>query len=143
MDEMVRNVETARQHWNRGNLAGYLELYDPAIKLHGYSPEPLDKAAVKTFYETIWSSLGAEGKPNPQLEFHEILCNGGLYCCRFTMSGIHRGPFLGIAATGRPYALPGITIMRFGGDKRTVVERFSCADMLGLLVQVGAIATPG
>jgi len=56
------------------------------------------------------------------------------------MSGIHRGPFLGVPATGRPYSLGGITMMRFAGDR--VIERWSSADMLGLLVQVGAIPAP-
>jgi len=33
--------------------------------------------------------------------------------------------------------LPGITILHFRGDR--VIERFSQADMLGLLVQLGAV----
>jgi hypothetical protein len=35
--------------------------------------------------------------------------------------------------------LPGITILHFRGDR--VIERFSQADMLGLLVQMGAGAS--
>jgi predicted ester cyclase len=46
-----------------------------------------------------------------------------------------------LPATGKPYVLAGITIMRFAGD--TVVERWSSADMLGVLVQIGAIPPPG
>jgi hypothetical protein len=37
-------------------------------------------------------------------------------------------------------ALPGITILRF--EAARVVERFSQADMPGLMVQMGAIAAP-
>ena len=123
--------------------AGYLSLYDASIKLHGYAPEPFDKAAVTGFYQMIWSSLAAAGKPNPQLDFHEVLTNGELYSCRFTMTGTHCGDFVGVPATSRDYVLPGITIMRFGADRTTVVERWSNADMLGLLVQFGAVASPG
>jgi hypothetical protein len=48
---------------------------------------------------------------------------------------------MGVPATGRDIALPGITILRFEGDR--TVERFSQADMLGLLVQIGAVPRAG
>ena len=38
-------------------------------------------------------------------------------------------------------ALPGITILQFQDGK--CVERWSNADMLGLLIQVGAVPPPG
>ena len=142
MQTLTHRVEEARRSWNAGDLAGYLSLYDRAIRIHGFAPDPFDKAAVTSFYETIWASLGDEGRPNPQLDFFETLENGDLYSCRFMMSGIHRGPFLGVPATGKSYALNGITILRFGPGHRTVVERFSSADMLGLLVQIGALPPP-
>ena len=103
-------------------------------------PEPLTKLAVTGFYQMIWAALPAAGSPNPSLEFHEILIDGDLYSCRFTMSGVHKGAFMGVPATGKPYALPGITIMRFASGR--VVERWSCADMLGLMVQIGAVPPP-
>lgn len=43
-------------------------------------------------------------------------------------------------ASGTAIALPGLTILHFRGDR--VVERFSQADMLGLLIQVGAVPAP-
>ena len=55
------------------------------------------------------------------------------------MTGTHVGDLMGVPA-GTPIALPGITTMRFGGDR--VLERWSQADMLGLLVQVGALPAP-
>jgi predicted ester cyclase len=58
----------------------------------------------------------------------------------FTMSGRHVGDFMGVPATGTEIQLPGITVLHFDGDR--VVERFSQADMLGVLVQVGAAPAP-
>lgn len=134
-------VERARQAWNQGDLSAYLTLYGDSIRLHGYAPVPFDKAQAADFYQSIWAAFAAEGKPNPDLVFHEVMEDGALYCCRFTMSGIHGGEFMGIAATGRPYRLEGITIMRFAGDH--VAERWSTADFLGLLMQIGAFPPPG
>ncbi|MGD9531705.1 MAG: ester cyclase, partial [Pseudonocardia sp.] len=50
------------------------------------------------------------------------------------------GPFLGVAGTGTEIALPGITILHFRDGR--CVERWSHADMLGVLVQVGAVPPP-
>jgi predicted ester cyclase len=136
MNAIASRVEEARQRWNEGDLPGYLRLYDETIKLHGFAPEPMSKTDVSGFYQQIWSSFGDP----PPLEFHEVMTDGDLYCCRFTMTGLHRGSFMGIATTGRPIVLPGITMMRFAGDR--VVERWSSADFLGLMIQLGGVAPP-
>ena len=128
-------LTAAHASWNAGDLDGYLELYDDRIRLHGYSPEPMGKAEVRRFYEATFAAFDS-----PQLDFHEVLWDGAACTIRFTMTGRHVGEFMGVPATGNDIALPGITILRFAGDR--VVERFSQADMLGLLVQLGAIAAP-
>ncbi len=136
----AERAEEARCRWNDGDLDGYLSLYDDAIRLHGYAPEALDKPSVTGFYQMIWNALAAPDRPNPQLDFHETLTDDRLYCCRFTMSGVQGGDFMGTPASGKPYALAGITIMRFDNDR--VVERWSSADFLGMMVQLGAIPPP-
>ena len=98
------------------------------------------KPEVRAFYEQVCASLAEPGHSNPILEFHEIMTSGYLYCCRFTMRGVHRGQFLGVPATGRPYSIGGITMMRLSGGR--VIERWSSADMLRLRAQVGAIPAP-
>lgn len=56
------------------------------------------------------------------------------------MTGRHVAEFMGVSATGTEIAMPVITILHF--DSQRVVERFSQADMLGLLVQIGALPAP-
>ena len=129
-------LTAAHERWNAGDLDGYLRLYDDRIRLHGYSPEPLDKAQVRAFYEDIQAAFGSP----PPLEFHEVLWDGDTATIRFTMGGTHVGEFMGVPPTGTEIALPGITILRFEGDQ--VIERWSQADMLGLLVQLGAVPAP-
>ena len=69
-----------------------------------------------------------------------MLWDGAACTIRFTMTGRHVGEFMGVSATGNDIALPGITILHFEGER--VVERFSQADMLGLMVQLGAVPAP-
>jgi predicted ester cyclase len=128
-------LAAAQESWNAGDLDGYLSLYDDRIRLHGYAPVPTNKAEVRAFDEAIFRAF-----ERPRLEFHETLWDGNACTLRFTMGGRHVGSFIGVPATGTEIALPGITILHFDGDK--VVERFSQADMLGLLVQLGAVPAP-
>lgn len=134
MPTSQENLSGAYERWNAGDLDGYLSLYDDRIRLHGYAPEPMSKTEVRGFYEGIFSAF------EPKLEFHETLWEGDACSIRFTMTGRHVGDFMGVPATGTPIALPGITILHFEDGR--VVERFSQADMLGLLVQIGAMPAP-
>jgi predicted ester cyclase len=133
--ENEANLQRAFESWNSGSLDGYLELYDDAIKLHGYTPEPMDKTAVRALYENTFEAFD-----KPKLAFHEVFSNGDRLCIRFTMTGTHRGEFMGIAPTERDVAVDGITILHFRDGK--CVERWSSADMLGWLVQLGAVEPP-
>jgi predicted ester cyclase len=128
-------LSAAKDSWNAGNLEAYLELYDERILLHGYSPEPMGKDEVRGFYEQMFAAFGP-----PKLEFHEVLWSGDAATIRFTMSGRHVGEYMGVPARGREIAVDGITILRFTGDR--VTERWSSADMLGLLIQIGAMPAP-
>jgi predicted ester cyclase len=125
----------ALDRWNAGDLDGYFALYDPSVLLHGYTPQPLDYGGARGFYDAIWASF-----PSSVLEFHDVLETGDRITIRFTMTGRHDGGFMGVPPTGRTVTLPGITILRFDGER--CAERWSCADMLGLLVQLGAIPAP-
>ena len=121
--------------WNAGDLDRYLELYDDAIRLHGYSPEPMGKDEVRGFYENVLAAFDG-----PRLDVHEELWDGDACTLRFTMTGTHVGEFMGVPGTQTEIALPGITILHFRNGR--CVERHSRADMLGLLVQIGAVPAP-
>lgn len=126
----------AIEAWNRGDLDGYLELYDPRIRLHGYSPEPMDKGSVKGFYQMIHAAF-----PGSTLTIDEEISDGDRMALRATQTGVHRGEFMGFPATGKPFTMSVHTVLHFRDGR--VVERWSTADMLGLLVQIGAVPPPG
>lgn len=128
-------VERALERWNAGDLGGYLTLYAPTVLLHGYTPEPMNFDSTRAFYESFCAAF-----PTSRLEFHDVLETDERVVIRFTVQGRHDGDFMGVSPTGREIALPGITILRFDGP--TCVERWSSADMLGLLVQLGAVPVP-
>ena len=56
---------------------------------------------------------------------------------RVSFTGTRRGPFLGIAATGRRVRGEGTVIMRIAGGK--TAEEWEMSNLLGLLQQLGAV----
>jgi steroid delta-isomerase-like uncharacterized protein len=88
------------------------------------------------FYETLWSAF-----PDAQATVEDMIGEGETVAFRATVRGTHQGPFLGVPATGTQVAFAVQNIYRLRDGK--VVERWSNADLLGLMVQVGAIPAPG
>jgi steroid delta-isomerase-like uncharacterized protein len=125
----------AIDRWNAGDLDGYLDIYDDTVRLHGFTPQPLDKPAARAFYEAIFAAF-----PENQLDIHEVFGDGDRLTCRFTLSGEHGGTFMGVPATGIRIALTGITILHFRDGR--CIERWTTSDMLGVLVQIGAVPPP-
>lgn len=136
MDPMKEALLRAQQAWNRGDLDSYLELYHPEIRLHGYGPTPMGKAEVRSFYAAFFESF-----PGVRLEFDEMITEGATLMLRFHCDVEHKGTFMGVAPTGKRARIDGHTSMRFDGGQ--VRERWSTADFLTLLVQLGALPPPG
>ncbi len=122
--------------WNEGDLDGYLELYSPSIKLYGYSDAPMNKDEASAMYRGIW-----DGVSDIHLLVQDVVEDETSICARCTMTGKHAGVLFGVPATGKPIVQSVITILRFEGAE--CVERWSVADTLAVLVQIGAVTLPG
>ncbi|GEL23100.1 hypothetical protein PSU4_20540 [Pseudonocardia sulfidoxydans NBRC 16205] len=126
---------TAIDRWNAGDLEGYLRIYDADVLVHGFGPEPLDKAGVRAFYEALTAAF-----PGSRIELHDTFGSGDRIVSRFTLSGTHDGEFMGVPATGNPIAMNGITILRMRDG--VCLERWTSTDLLSVLVQIGAMPAP-
>jgi steroid delta-isomerase-like uncharacterized protein len=133
--ENAAAVGRARQQWNAGNLDSYLELYDPDIVFHGLQGVEPGIDSVRGFYQAFWAAF-----PGCQLDFEDTIAEGDRVAIRFAVRGTHGGDFQGIPATGKSVVIPGMTMLRFQDGK--CVERWTQADFLGLLQQLGAIPAP-
>jgi predicted ester cyclase len=139
-------IRKAVDFWNNGDLEGYLRLYDERIKLHASaswhssSGPVLDKAGVRATYEATWATMAADGSSGPHLDIIEVVASGQRLAHRFVMSGVHKGLYMGIAATGKPYQTTGMTFLHFDGEK--CIERWTNFDTFGMLTQLGATIPP-
>lgn len=123
--------DTAIAAWNDGDLDRYLDLYDEEIELHGYSPEPMDKAAVRDFYRGIWTAL-----ERPQLDIQRIVEEDDTLAVQAVMSGRHVGELAGVPGTGITVHQPVMTFLRFTHGRCT--QRWSIADFPAVMAQIGA-----
>lgn len=112
---------------------GYFHLYREDTVLHGYAGVEPGLASIKLFYQNaIWAAF-----PDARVHVEDMIEEGDKLACRFIMTGTHQGTFMGVAATGKAISMPGITILRF--EKERCVERWSSADFVGVLAQIGAL----
>lgn len=81
---------------------------------------------------TAFSSLDAE---------YEVIGNAdGVLTVEYVVTGIHDGPFLGIAPTGNDITIRGIDVITVDQDRITAIK--TVFDLFGLLTDIGAISPP-
>jgi steroid delta-isomerase-like uncharacterized protein len=110
----------------------YFDLYAAHAILHGYSGVEPGIESIKSFYAAFWSAF-----PDASVTIDNLMGEGNQVACRFAITGTHTGGYLGIPATGRRVSFTGITILRFVDGR--CVERWSQADSVGLLQQLGVV----
>ena len=122
----------ALERANAGDLAGYLDLYSDDVVFGGVTPEPMGKAGVRAFHEQF-----LEAFPGARLEIADLVAEDDKLAARLVFSLHHAGEFMGVPASDNDavFVITTILTMRDG----VCVERWSTADMYGLMVQLGAM----
>ena len=108
----------------------YFDLYSEDVVLHGYDGVEPGLDSVRQYYAGFWSAF-----PDACVTAEDIIEKDDKVIIRFLVTGTHRGPILGLNATGKAIRLQGMTILRFKDQK--CVERWSVTDSLSLLAQLG------
>jgi predicted ester cyclase len=79
--------------------------------------------------------------PDTHMTIEDLIVEGDKVVGRYTMTGTHKGAYMGIPPTNKKLTMSVIEIDRFVGGK--CVESWLKADTLGMMQQLGAIPTPG
>ena len=120
--------------WNKGNLSIVDEFFTPNYEHHdpstpdfGRGPESEKKRA--TLYRNAF--------PDVRLTIEDIIAEGETVIARWSCRGTHKGDLSGIAPTGKPFTISGVSIARFANGK--MVEAWVNWDALGLMQQLGVV----
>ncbi len=133
MSDAMRS--TARRFFqevlNEGRVDVIPELLAEDFVEHENMPgAPEGREAVVWFVTTFRS-----GVPDLRAELDDLIVEGDKLVTRSTWSGTQDGELFGMPATGKPFTMDVIDIVRFEGDR--VVEHWGVSDVVGMMQQVG------
>jgi SnoaL-like polyketide cyclase len=136
MSDTNRNVvrRLFDEVWAKGNLQVADQLFastythhDPSTPDFGRGPESEKLRA--TLYRTAFADF--------RLTIEDLTAEGEIVTARWSCRGTHKGDLNGIAPTGKPFTISGISIARFISGK--MVEGWVNWDALGLMQQLGVV----
>jgi steroid delta-isomerase-like uncharacterized protein len=124
------------EFWNEGKLDVVAEVFAADYIDHNPAPgQTPDREGFRQLTAAMRAAL-----PDIHSTIEDLVAEGDVVAWRWSARGTHRGPLLGLPATGKPVTLTGITIDRIASGR--IVERWHQEDNLGLLQQLGAIPAP-
>ena len=141
MTREERNIAVVRQFIdgaiNGRDLAVVDETWADDMTWHGGS---LGTYESKTAFLEFAKANAGGAWQDMHLEIHDTIASGDQVVLRFTNSGTNAGPFMGNPATGKHAEWLGIGIYTVRDGR--IAEGWFAEDILGLLLQLDAIALP-
>jgi predicted ester cyclase len=135
-DDDIRALATnAIARFNeREDRDAFFDAYDPDVALHGYGyPGDLQGLdGLRRFHEALWRAF-----PDVRLTVEDLVVEGDRAALRYRLQGTHRGHYLGVAPTGLPFDVEGLTLLRLKDGR--VAEEWHSPTELAILRQLGAV----
>jgi steroid delta-isomerase-like uncharacterized protein len=121
---------------NKGDIAGFGDLVANDFVEHqgaGGPGFPSTKEGTLEFFRALLAAF-----PDWHMTVEDLIAGGDKTVARVTVTGTHKGEFMGMPPTGTRAEVQLIDIMRF--DRAGLVsEHWGVADMLSLMQQLGAV----
>jgi steroid delta-isomerase-like uncharacterized protein len=118
--------------WNQGRTRAIDELLAPDCVAHGLGEEgqPLrGPEHFRRFYDQFRSAF-----PDVRILVQEVLAEGDWTAVRFAAQATHTGRGIGVAPTGRPINVTGMSMMRWANGQ--IAEAYNEFDAAALLRQI-------
>jgi predicted ester cyclase len=120
--------------YNKGNLAVLDQVIAPGFVEHQAGIVPPSLEGLKSSIMHLRSAF-----PDLNVTVDDILTNGDKTWARLTARGTQKGPFAGLAPTGKPFAITVFDECRFQNGR--IVEHWGVADQMALMMQIRAGTT--
>lgn len=119
-----------------GNLALVDELFADDFALHFPGYPTMDREGFKGLITAFRT-----GFPDLTVSLEDQVVEGNKVTNRVVIRGTHQGDFNGVPASGKTIEVPAINTMRI--ENGQIHEIWGLPDVLGLMMQIGAIPMPG
>ena len=126
-------VQELFQELNNHDLATIMALCSECV-YHLPLVGELKGEALRQFFASVLKAF-----PDLQRTVEDQFTDDIHVTTRLTYTGTHKGPFMGIAPTGKRVTISGISIHRIADGR--IVEEWQEWDSLGLMQQLGVIPT--
>jgi steroid delta-isomerase-like uncharacterized protein len=120
--------------WNKRKLEVLNELVSPSHALHG--PNSSGSAIGPEGYKLRISEFYT-GFPDLHWTIEDTVAEKDKVVACWTLSGTHKGDYLGIPATNKRVSFDGMTIHHIANGK--IMDSYSTWDALSLMRQLGAV----
>jgi steroid delta-isomerase-like uncharacterized protein len=139
-DEEARNKATFRRFddvVNSGNAETISKMIDEFVEPDAMirTPLPLDVTGAEALKQ-VWAAL-LKAFPDLHLTVEDMIAEGDKVVVRNTVTGTHRGEYMGLPPTGNSVTYNEIFIFRFVDGR--VAETWGVVDVLSQMKQLGVI----
>ena len=76
--------------------------------------------------------------PDVQWKLEEMVAEGNIVAVRWTLSGTHKGTFMGMSATGKHFSTSVMNFYYFN-DEGKIINDIAAEGMIGILRGIGAL----
>jgi steroid delta-isomerase-like uncharacterized protein len=131
----IRNWVAAA--WNKGDFSSAASLYPASYVFNDpSSPSPVRGPEGIIGVVSMYRGSSSDFK----MVIDDMVAEGDKVAWRWTVRGANDGPLMQFPPSGRPFAVTGIVVSRFGNGQW--LEDYSNFDLMGLLQHIGAIPAP-
>jgi len=123
--------------WNKRKLEVISEIISPSHALHG--PNVVGSAVGPEAYKRQLL-LFLAGFSDLHWIVEDMIAEDDKVVACWTISGTHRGEYMGIPATNKKVSMDGMTIHHLAGGR--IMDSYGNWDLLGMMQQLGAIPAP-
>ncbi|MDT0646887.1 ester cyclase [Zunongwangia sp. F260] len=116
---------------NSGKLENLRDLVADDVKEH--DPAPNQGPGAQGYIDFF--TMMRNAFPDMKVEVEQLVADEDNVAFAYTLTGTHKGDFMGVAGTGKSIKARGMQISRFKDGK--LVERWGSSDELGILKQIG------
>ena len=135
-DAAEKLMDGILEAWNNKDLDKLREYHLESWIDHTSPPGMNDLAALEGIFAMFTTAF-----PDLELEIPKAVVDGNEVAYLYSISGTHKGDFMGIPASNKEVNIKGMTILNMEEGK--CAQAWGVLDMLTLMQQVGAIPVPG
>lgn len=117
--------------WNRGDMDAAQAIVAPTVVFQGPIRKVEGLAALMQYVQATRAVF-----PDLHFAVEGLIAEDDEVAVRWTMTGTHGSAFMGIAPTGRRFAVRGISTVRLEGNMIARIDLYW--DRLGMVEQLGA-----